>query len=82
MGEVLRDSRYFTQGETVLGEVRYQTRISVLADAFALEHFMDIRYVEWAGRLWTVDNVTPERPRLILTLGGVYNGDRTKTRSE
>ena len=75
-GEVLRDTRYFAQGETVLGQVRFQTRISVVADGFALEHFMDIRYVEWAGKFWTVESATPERPRLILVLGGIYNGAR------
>lgn len=73
-GEVLRDTRYFAQGETVLGEVRFQTRLSVVADAFALEHFTDIRYAEWAGRFWTVESASVERPRLILVLGGIYNG--------
>lgn len=81
-GDVLRDARSFSTGDTVNGEVRYQTRLSVLADAFALEHFMDIRYVMWAGRPWTVETVSVERPRLILTLGGVYNGKRAKRDSD
>ena len=73
-GDVLRDTRYFAKGDTVLGEVTFQTRLSVLADAFALENFTDIRYAEWAGKRWTVTTVSVERPRLILVLGEVYNG--------
>jgi hypothetical protein len=41
-----------------------------------LENYLQIKYVEWAGFLWTVNSVDVERPRLILSLGGVYNGPR------
>ena len=45
-----------------------------VADAYANEHFFAMRYVKWAGVLWKVDNVDVESPRLILRLGGVYDG--------
>ena len=48
--------------------------ISILADAHALNHFFEIRYVVWEGAKWKVTNVEVQRPRLILTLGKVYNG--------
>ncbi|MCA1806977.1 MAG: hypothetical protein LC687_03870, partial [Actinobacteria bacterium] len=48
--------------------------ISIVADAYANEHFFAIRYIRWAGTLWTVQNVDVESPRLVLRLGGVYNG--------
>lgn len=73
-GDELRNTRYFAQGDTVLGKVTFQTRISVIADAFALENYRDIVYVNWEGTLWIVESVTTERPRLILLLGGKYNG--------
>lgn len=73
-GEEKRNSRYFRQGDNVLGEVSVQTRLEVMADAFALENYRDIRYVWWAGVATTVDQVTVERPRLILALGDRYNG--------
>lgn len=50
--------------------------ISIVADDLANEHFSAIRFVEWAGSLWRVTNVQKQRPRLILRLGGVYNGAR------
>jgi hypothetical protein len=48
--------------------------ISIVGNEYALEHYLSIRYVEWAGELWTVANVEIQRPRLILRLGEVYNG--------
>lgn len=73
-GDELRNTRYFAQGDTVLGKVSFQTRLSVMADAYALENFQTIRYVEWAGSHWIVESVQVERPRLTLLLGELYNG--------
>lgn len=75
-GDELQNTRYFANENSVLGKVSFQTRISILADAYALENFKDIRYLEWAGSLWVVDSVQAERPRLILSIGEKYNGPR------
>lgn len=75
-GDLLRNTRYFSQGESVLGKISFQDRISILADAYALENYTDIRYVEKAGSLWIVESVSVERPRLVLLLGDKYNGPR------
>ena len=61
-------------GEKVLDNVLVQNMISIVADAYAMNHFFSIRYVEWAGTKWTVQYVEVERPRLLLRLGKVYNG--------
>jgi hypothetical protein len=74
-GEELRNTRTFVQGESVLGKITVQTRLSVIADAFALENYRDIRYVWWAGVATAVEQVTVERPRLILVLGDRYTGE-------
>lgn len=73
-GDELRNTRYFATENAVLGKVSFQTRISVVADAYALENFKDIRYVEWAGSFYYVDEVQVDRPRLILVVGDIYNG--------
>jgi len=44
-----------------------------------MNHFFAIRYIEWAGALWTVSDVQVESPRLLLRLGGVYNGPTAAT---
>lgn len=73
-GDVLRNSRRYEKGESVLDELKVDNRISIVADAYAWEHFFKMKYVQWMGALWNITNIEVERPRLILTIGGVYNG--------
>ncbi len=75
-GDVLRNSRGLREGEKVNNDLTVGNSITIVADAYANEHFFAIRYVEWAGTLWIVDDVVVESPRLILRLGGVYNGSK------
>lgn len=73
-GDVQQASRRLQEDGDLNKEITVSNIISVVADAYASEHFFAIRYVKWAGVLWVVDNVTVQHPRLLLRLGGVYNG--------
>lgn len=73
-GDVIRDTRKLVDGEALNDDLSVGNSISIVATAYAKEHFFAIRYVEWAGVLWTVPTVEVQGPRLILRLGGVYNG--------
>ena len=73
-GDVLRNTRQFRDGDTLNNDITVQNSISIVADAYASDHFFAIRYVEWAGTRWTVTDVEVQSPRLLLRLGGVYNG--------
>jgi fructose-1,6-bisphosphatase len=73
-GDVIRDSRQLDGSQKVNADVTVGVSISILADEYANEHIFAMRYVRWAGSLWTVSDVTVQRPRLVLRLGGVYNG--------
>jgi len=75
-GDVLKNTRRLLDGEKVNQDISVGNTISIVADAYANDHFFAIKFVEWAGSLWTVTEVTVERPRLLLRLGGVYNGPR------
>jgi hypothetical protein len=81
-GDVLRNTRQLREGESLNNDLSVGNSISIVADAYANEHFHAIRYVVWAGSLWDVTDVRVEAPRLILTLGGVYNGPRVDNDSE
>lgn len=80
-GDVQSQNRRLEAGEKVLSDIRVGNSISVVADAYALNHFLAIQYIEWTGGLWVVDDVTVQAPRLILRLGGVYNGPKVATPS-
>jgi hypothetical protein len=73
-GDVLRNSRKYERGESVLDELTVDNRFSIMADAYARNNFYKMKYVQWNGALWKITSVEEARPRLILTIGGVYNG--------
>lgn len=74
-GDVLRNTRRLDGGEKLNNDISVSNSISIVADAYAHEHFFAMRYVEWAGVRWTVTNVEVQSPRLILQIGEVYNGE-------
>ena len=78
-GDIIRNARKLDGEEKVNADISVNNSISIVADAYASEHFFAMRYVKWAGALWTVQTVEVERPRLILRLGGVYNGSTPAT---
>jgi hypothetical protein len=75
-GDVVRSSALIQQGDAVNPDISMSVSISILTDDHIIAHYSKIKYVEWAGELWTVTNVEPKSPRLILSLGSVYNGPR------
>lgn len=74
MGDVVRDTKSSLEGENLHHDVSVGNAISIVADAYANEHIFAMRYVEWMGTLWIVREVENQSPRLLLRLGGVYNG--------
>jgi len=73
-GDIIRNTRQLDNGEKVNDDITVSNSISIVADAYAMQHFFNIRYVNWAGVSWKVTNVEVQAPRLLLTLGSVYNG--------
>jgi hypothetical protein len=73
-GDVVINSRNLETGVSVNDDISVGNSISIVADAYAREHIFAMRYISWQGVLWTVQQVTEVRPRLLLRLGGVYNG--------
>lgn len=76
MGDVIRNEVQVSNGEKINDDISTGTSISIVADGFALNHFKTIRYAEWAGETFKVEGVTLNHPRLVLRLGGVYNGPK------
>jgi len=73
-GDVLRNIRTEQFATSVNGDITVGNSISIVADKYAIDNFVNIKYVRWTGVLWTVSTVEVRSPRLILTLGSVYNG--------
>lgn len=73
-GDVLRDSIGIENATAVNSTYTVNNSFSIMADDYALAHIFAIRFVRWGGTLWEVSSTELKSPRLILRVGGVYNG--------
>ena len=72
-GDVTRISSRLQGSEQLNDTPVINNTFSILADAFAYDNFSAIRYIEWMGNKWKIRTVEVRHPRLIFTLGGLYN---------
>ena len=72
-GDVIRNTRRLQSADKVNDDINISNEISIVADPYANDHFYAIRYVVFQGAKWKVSNVDVQYPRLILSLGGLYN---------
>ena len=73
-GDLLKNARSLQSTNQVNDNINIANEVSIVADPFANQNFHSMKYVEFMGTRWKITNVRVEYPRLILTVGGVYNG--------
>lgn len=73
-GDVIRNSRRLQSTEHLNDDINISNQISIVADPYAINNFHSMRYAEFMGAKWKVSDIEVQYPRLLLTLGGVYNG--------
>lgn len=73
-GDVSRNTSRFQSSGGVNDDINASNNISILADPYANENFQYMRYVEFMGAKWKITNAEVQYPRILLTIGGVYNG--------
>lgn len=74
IGDIIKNSRRLEQSNKVNDDINISNRISIIADPFANNNFHAMRYIEFMGAKWKIKEVEVEYPRLILSIGGLYNG--------
>lgn len=72
-GDVGKNIRRLRSTENLNDNIDISNDVSIISDDFAEENIWNIRYVEWHGAKWKVTSAEVQRPRIILSLGGVYN---------
>lgn len=72
-GDVIRNTRRLQSSGNLNDNIIVSNEISIVADPFANENFHSMLYVEFMGAKWKISNVEVQYPRLILTVGEVYN---------
>jgi len=74
-GDVLSNNRRLQPADQLNDNINLSNRISIVADPYAMHNYFNIRYVKYMGAKWKVSSVdATQRPRMILTTGGLYNG--------
>lgn len=72
-GDLIKNTRRLQSSGSVNDDVNISNQISIVADPYANENFYAMRYVKFMGAKWKISDVEVQYPRLILTIGGVYN---------
>lgn len=72
-GDLTRNMRRLQDSGDLNDDINVANEISIVADPYANANFHSMRYVAFMGAKWKISKVEVQYPRLILTLGGVYN---------
>lgn len=72
-GDINRISRRYESGDVVNQNLTLSHEISIVADAYAFDNYANIKCVEIDGHLWAANYVEVNRPRIKITIGGLYN---------
>ena len=68
--------RYVKQNydTTINANVDISNTLSIVANPEILTNLQSIRYVSWMGQRWSIGSIEVNYPRLILGIGGIWNG--------
>lgn len=74
-GDILRRSIRNTTSEHLNDDINISNQISVIANAFLKSNYPNLKYVKFKNveTKWKVTDIELQFPRILLTIGGVYN---------
>lgn len=74
-GEFYRNSNQWSNNsDSTNDDFTVNHQISIIADPYACDNCRFIKWVEFMGARWKVKSFEIKPPRLVLTVGGVWNG--------
>lgn len=73
-GDANRISHRLQPADQLNDNLYMSMEFSIISDPYAMRNYHLMRYVKFKGTAWKITNVTEQYPRLILSVGGVYNG--------
>ena len=77
-GDIFKRSKSWQNNQKVNDDISVNVELSVVADSYLYSHIHNIRFAVYNDTAWEVTTVEPQPPRLILSLGGIYNGRRAE----
>lgn len=73
-GDVTRKRRSDSENGKVIDDLTMDNQFSVIADSYLYSSAGRMRYITYMGEKWKITRVEYQRPRVTITVGGVYNG--------
>lgn len=73
-GDVIRQNANIVNSGGVNDDITLNHRVSLIGDPYAFDNYFNLKWIEIHGRKWSVSSVEVQRPRIIVTLGGLWNG--------
>lgn len=73
-GDFYMESSRHQNGDKVNEDIALNHRISLMADDWVMKHYPFMRWIEIDGIKWKITSVELKRPRIIVNVGGLYNG--------
>lgn len=74
-GDLNKNAYNLNSQNVTTTDVKISNTISIVSDPYADQNFPSMRYVEIRGTKWKISNIEVQYPRLLLTIGGLYNGE-------
>lgn len=76
-GDIIRQiNRWSASSDSTIDDLSVDNQISIVSDTFAEEHIRFMRYIEFMGAKWKINSLEVRYPRIIVTMGGLYNGEQ------
>lgn len=72
-GDIIRNTHRFNSNDTVNHNIVLSNQISIVSNPYIENNIQNIRYITYMGSKWCVTDANIEYPRIILSLGEVYN---------
>lgn len=79
VGEVTRNYRKFDQvADKQNDDLTVNNQFSVLSDLYLRENLTSMKYILWNGVRWKINTFELKYPRIVMEIGGLYNGKTPK----
>ena len=73
-GDIVNDVYKWNDGSKVNSDLNISNKFSIVANSFAVDNLGCMAYVKWRGVKWRIITAEIFGPRIILYIGGLYNG--------
>lgn len=74
-GDITRFTKHNQNSSNLNDDISINAEVSIVADPYLFDNMHNIRYVKINEVAWEVSSIEPQYPRILLNLGGVYNGE-------